>query len=108
MSETEAYARALSSTSRVEILKLLYKKSFSVEEIAKELGLKPITIRHHLQYLSEAGLIEAFEKREGSVGRPKVYYKVTKTPQTFSFPKRYYLRLSRFLINGMELLAKKS
>ncbi len=103
MSETEEYARVLASTSRVEILKLLYKKTLSVEEIAKKLGLKPITVRHHLQYLSEAGLIEASEKREGSVGRPKVYYKATKAPQTFTFPKRYYQRLSRFLIDGLQL-----
>ncbi len=102
MGETEEYARVLASSSRVEILKLLYKKPLSVEEIAKELGLKPITVRHHLQYLSEANLIETFEKREGSVGRPKVFYKATKTPIAFSFPKRYYQRLSRFLIDGLQ------
>ena len=98
--EVEAY-RALSSKSRLDILKLLYKKPMAVEEIAKNLGLQPITIRHHLQFLVEAGFIEAFEQRAGSVGRPKIYYKMVREPPLVSYPKRHYLMLSNFIINTM-------
>jgi len=98
LSKREAY-QALSSKSRLEILKLLYKKSLSVEEIAGSLRLQPITVRHHLQSLDDAGFIEAREERSGSVGRPRVYYKIVKTPEIISFPRRHYLTLSNFLIN---------
>jgi len=101
--EAEAY-RALSSKSRLDILKLLYRKPMSVEEIAEKLSLQPITIRHHLQSLVEAGFIEAFEERAGSVGRPKIYYKIVKEPPLISFPKRRYLMLSSFLINTLQFL----
>jgi len=98
--EAEAY-RALSSKSRLEILKLLYRKPMSVEEIAEMLHLQPITIRHHLQSLVEAGFIEAFEERAGSVGRPKIYYKTVREPSLVSFPKRRYLMLNNFIINTL-------
>jgi len=101
--ETEAY-RALSSKSRLDILKLLYRKPMSVEEIAVQLGLQPITIRHHLQSLEEAGFIQAYEERAGVVGRPKIYYKIVKEPPLVSFPKRRYLMLSSFLINTLQFV----
>ena len=63
MREADAY-RALSSKSRLEILRLLYRKSQSVEEIAKSLKLQPITLRHHLQSLEEAGFIEKMNKEQ--------------------------------------------
>jgi len=100
--EAEAY-QALSSKSRLDILKMLYKKSMSVEEIAEKLKLQPITIRHHLRSLEEAGFIEAFEQRAGSVGRPKIFYKIVKEPPLVSFPKRRYMMLTNFLINSMQL-----
>jgi len=98
--EAEAY-RALSSKSRLDILKLLYRKSMSVEEIAEQLGLQPITIRHHLQSLVESGFIEAFEERAGSVGRPKIYYKMVREPPLINYPKRRYLMLNNFIINTL-------
>jgi len=98
--ETEAY-RALSSKSRLDILKLLYKKPMSVEEIAQRLNLQPITIRHHLQSLVEAGFIEAYEERAGSVGRPKIHYKTVREPQIVSYPKRRYLMLSNFIVSTL-------
>jgi predicted ArsR family transcriptional regulator len=107
MTATEEYARVLSSSSRVEILKLLNTRTLSVDEIAAEFDLQPITVRHHLRQLSEMGLIEAYEKREGSVGRPKVHYKATKKTEVFSFPRRYYQRLSKFLIDGVRTLVGK-
>jgi predicted ArsR family transcriptional regulator len=99
----EAY-RAPLSKSRLEILKLLYKKPLSVDELAERLRLQPITVRHHLQSLEEAGFVKSFEERAGSVGRPKLYYKIVKEPPLLSFPKRHYLALSNFVINTLQFL----
>jgi len=101
--EAEAY-RALSSKSRLDILKLLYRNQLSVEQIAEKLGLQPITIRHHLQSLVESGFIEAVEERAGSVGRPKIYYKLVKEPPLVSYPRRGYLMLNNFLVNTMRFV----
>jgi predicted ArsR family transcriptional regulator len=93
--------RTLASPSRLEILKLLYRKPRSVEEIAENLGLQTITIRHHLQALVEAGIIEYHEERTGAAGRPRAYYSIVKAPPMVTFPKRQYQFLSEILINGM-------
>jgi len=85
--EAEAY-RALSSRSRLDILRLLYRDSLSVDQIAEKLGLQPITVRHHLQSLVESDFVEAIEERAGTVGRPKIYYKLVKEPPLVSYPRR--------------------
>jgi len=93
--------RTLGSPSRVQILRLLYRGPLSVEEMAKKLDLQPITIRHHLQSLMEAGIVECHEERSGTAGRPKAYYSVAKTAPSTSFPKRQYQILSESLINSI-------
>jgi len=103
LSETKIY-EALSSTSRLEILKLLYRKPSSVEEIAELVKLQPITVRHHLQSLEDAGFIESYEEKTGAVGRPKVYYRIAKEPTIVGYPKRRYLNLSNFMIKTLQLL----
>jgi len=85
----------------MQILRLLYRKPLSVEEIAKELELQAITIRHHLQALVEAGIVECHEERSGLAGRPRAYYSIAKTHSATSFPKRQYQALSESLIEGM-------
>ena len=100
MNEVEVY-QVLASKSRLEILRLLYRKPFSVEELSKATGLRPITVRHHLQLLEETGFVESYEERTGGIGRPKVYYKVAKQPPLIGFPKRQYLMLCSLLIDGM-------
>ncbi|MBX5327584.1 MAG: helix-turn-helix transcriptional regulator [Candidatus Bathyarchaeia archaeon] len=102
-SERKAY-EALSSASRLEILKLLYKKPLSVEEIAEAVKLQPITVRHHLQALEEAGFIENYEEKSGSVGRPKIYYRFAKQPMVVGYPRRRYLALSSFMIKTLQAL----
>ncbi|TET20030.1 ArsR family transcriptional regulator [Candidatus Bathyarchaeota archaeon] len=103
LSERKAY-EALSSTSRLEILKLLHKKPLSVNEIAKLVNLQSITVRHHLKSLEDAGFIEGYEEKGGTVGRPKVYYQIAKEPTIVGYPKRRYLTLSNFMIKTLRLL----
>jgi len=102
LSEAEAY-QALASRSRLGILKLLYKKPLSIDEISRMISLQPVTVRHHLQSLEEAGFIESYEERVRAVGRPKVYYRIAKEPHLVGFPKRHYLMLSSFLINTLRV-----
>jgi len=103
LSEKKAY-EALSSASRLEILKLLHKKPLSVDEIAKSVNLQPITVRHHLQSLEDAGFIESYEKKRGTVGRPRVYYQIAKEPTIVGYPKRRYLTLSNFMIKTLQFV----
>jgi predicted ArsR family transcriptional regulator len=100
LDETILY-RTLASTSRIQILKLLQRGSLSVEEISQKLNLQAITIRHHLQALAEAGIVECHEERSGTAGRPRAYYNMVKTFPSTSFPKRLYQSLSEHLISGM-------
>jgi predicted ArsR family transcriptional regulator len=100
MSERKAY-EALSSSSRLEILSLLRKKSLNVDEIADLINLQPISVRHHLSSLEESGFIESYEKKSGTVGRPKVFYRIPKKPKVVGYPKRRYLTLSNFVIRTL-------
>lgn len=95
----------MSSKSRLDILKLLYKKELGVEQIAEALNLQSITIRHHLHSLEEAGLVEKYDARQGSAGRPKTLYRIVKRTKITGFPKRRYLTLSSFLISTLEFTA---
>lgn len=99
--EKKAYD-ALSSESRLKILKLLNKSPLSVEEIAESMNLQPITIRHHLKSLQDAGFIESYEERKGNVGRPRVLYQIAREPTTVGYPKRRYLNLSKFFIKTLQ------
>ncbi len=100
--EPQAY-KALANKSRLEILHLLYKRPMSVEEIAEEINLQPITVRHHLRILEEAGLIMQKEHRIGKAGRPCVKYEILKSFHPLSFPKRQYLTLLTFLVKIIDL-----
>lgn len=53
------FFKALADQNRLRIVGLLAKKSYTVEEMAAELGLSASTISHHLSRLSEAGLVSA-------------------------------------------------
>ena len=101
LSEDTSIYRTLASPSRMQILRLLYRKPLSVEQLADKLSLQLITIRHHLQDLLESGIIEYYEERSGGAGRPRAYYRVIKTTTTTSFPKRQYQFLSEYLINSV-------
>jgi len=98
MSKREIH-RALSSEAREETLKLLYKRPHVIEEIAEKLNLQPVTVRHHIQALQEAGFLESYEERSGSAGRPRTYYKLAKSLPTLTFPARRYLQLSKAVIS---------
>lgn len=62
-------AKALDDTARIKILQLLYHKQLSTEQIVEELGKTgykkaTTTIRHHIDVLKNAGLIEIVKMEE--------------------------------------------
>jgi predicted transcriptional regulator len=57
--ELVTFFKALADSNRLKIVGLLAEKSYSVEELAELLQLKPSTVSHHLTRLGEAGLVQA-------------------------------------------------
>ncbi len=57
--ELLAFYKALADANRLKIVGLLAAHSYSVEELAALLDLRPSTVSHHLAKLAEAGLVSA-------------------------------------------------
>ena len=71
--ELVTFFKALADSNRLKIVGLLAEKSYSVEELAELLKLKPSTVSHHLARLSEVGLVRA---------RSESYYNVYQLDQS--------------------------
>jgi predicted transcriptional regulator len=57
--ELLSFYKALADANRLKIVGLLAGRSYSVEELAALLNLRPSTVSHHLARLAEAGLVSA-------------------------------------------------
>jgi predicted transcriptional regulator len=57
--ELLAFFKALADANRLKIVGLLANRSYSVEELAALLDLKPPTVSHHLSRLARVGLVTA-------------------------------------------------
>jgi len=55
--ELVAFFKALADANRLKIVGLLAQQSYSVEQLAAILCLRPSTISHHLSKLAEVGLV---------------------------------------------------
>lgn len=71
--ELVTFFKALADSNRLKIVGLLAEKSYSVEELAELLQLKPSTVSHHLSRLAAAGLVQA---------RSESYYNVYQLDQS--------------------------
>ncbi len=78
---------------------LLHHPRSTINELAGEIGINPISVRHHLTNLQAEGLIRAEEERHG-VGRPRLAYSLTEDGME-RFPTRY-LRLTTRLLSQMK------
>jgi DNA-binding transcriptional ArsR family regulator len=84
-------ARAISQPVRLAMLELLAKQPMSIDELARELpkhGFRqaPNTLRHHLELLRNAGLVEqaVLEQNRGAVLQ---YYSATGRPMHNRLPE---------------------
>jgi DeoR family transcriptional regulator, suf operon transcriptional repressor len=88
------------NSSRERILQsLLHHPRSTINVLADEIGINPISVRHHLTNLQAEGLISAAEERHG-VGRPRLVYSLTEDGLE-RFPTRY-LRLTTRLLSQMK------
>ena len=99
-------SKVLSSGSRWRILTSLSTGPKDIKSIVKEIAIQPTAVRYHIQSLIRLGLIDSYEEK-GSVGRPKVFYRLAKKQVSVGFPPRDYSLLSEVFINGFLKLSNK-
>lgn len=78
---------------------LLRHPRSSTNELAKAVGINPISVRHHLTNLQDESLVTAEEKRHG-VGRPRLLYFLTEDGLE-KFPT-HYLRLTTRILTQIK------
>ncbi len=88
------------STTRDEMLGLIKAHGhMAIAELAQQLSISAVSVRHHLSTLQAEGLVSATEVRHG-VGRPHLAYSLTDAAHE-RFPARY-LRLSDRLLDELK------
>jgi DNA-binding transcriptional ArsR family regulator len=97
------HARAIEDPSRAKILEILYRQSFSADQITsalKKAGYKKAltTVRHHLEILKRSGLIEIV-KIEESRGAIKKYYGTSIKLLDFQAPEDFDSKYSKIIDN---------
>lgn len=84
------------SSTRDKILEtILSKQLVTINDLADQVGINPISVRHHIVKLEADGLVASEDKRHG-VGRPRRYYFLTEEGME-SFPTRYLTLTTRLL-----------
>ncbi len=87
-------------TTRERIVQMLLKNPrSSINDLADEVGINAISVRHHLTNLQRDGLVNAEEERHG-VGRPRLVYSLTEKGLE-QFPTSY-LKLTNRLLDQMK------
>lgn len=87
-------------TTRQKVLEtLLTHEVRSINDIAADVGINPISARHHISHLEADGLVSSREERHG-VGRPRRLYFLTENGRE-KFPTRY-LRLTLRLLDQLK------
>ena len=90
--------------TRRQILDILKRRGrATLEELSREVGLSPVTVRVHLSVLQRDDLVSVEEVR-GRVGRPYFVYSLTEEAEEL-FPKRYHVLASRILSSVNDTLA---
>lgn len=82
--------------SRRAILEFLKRHGrATLDQLARELGVVPMTVRAHLSILERDGLVR-YEEERGKIGRPRFVYSLTPQGQE-QFPKSYDALCNRIL-----------
>lgn len=85
----------MGSTREFVLRTLLTQPRRTINELATEVGISPISVRHHIASLEAEGLIKGEDERHG-VGRPRQVYFLTETGME-QFPTRYVRLTVRLL-----------
>jgi DeoR family suf operon transcriptional repressor len=92
----------MSSTRERVLQTLLAHPRITVNELAEEVGINPISIRHHIASLEAEGLVLSAEERHG-VGRPRYVFFLTEAGVE-KFPTRYIRLTVRLLAQLKETM----
>lgn len=91
--------------TRRQILDIIKRTgTATLEELAREIGLSPVTIRAHLSVLERDDLVTSEEVR-GRVGRPHFVYSLAEGAEKH-FPTAYHVIAHRFL-DGFGCVAER-
>ncbi len=108
--ETAARAAVLSSPTRVAVLRHLVDADVpvSVAALTARFGLHHATVRHHLDRLRAAGLVDVGTEATGGRGRPRFVYRATARAATELGDTDPYERLALLLTDmvGTEASAR--
>lgn len=88
------YTRIMSTRDRV-LQTLLTHPRITINELADDVGINPISVRHHIASLQAEGLVDSQEERHG-VGRPRYVFFLTESGVE-KFPTRYVRLTVRLL-----------
>jgi predicted ArsR family transcriptional regulator len=90
----------MSTNTRDKVLRvLLAQPRITINELAENVGINPISVRHHISSLQAEGLVDSEEERHG-VGRPRRVYFLTEAGIE-KFPTRY-VRLTLRLLEQLK------
>jgi predicted ArsR family transcriptional regulator len=96
--------------TRRQILDILKRRrTATLDELAREIGLSPVTVRAHLSVLERDDLVTSEEVR-GRIGRPRFVYSLEEAAEN-QFPSAYDAVAHRFLsgfstVAGPDLFAE--
>ena len=82
-------------TTRQQVLNILRRKPATIDELTRELGLAPATIRRHLDILGRDGHVSVAQVRR-KTGRPHYLFSLSESGEAL-FPKQY-VRITNRLI----------
>lgn len=82
--------------TRMAVLESIQRQgAATVASLAAELGISPISVRHHLTALQAEGMVQVELQRQ-SVGRPRHIYRLSEAAQGY-FPNSYHVLAERLL-----------
>lgn len=74
---TADQVKAVSSATRVRIMRLCHDREWTNKQLADRLELDPSTVLHHVRILEQAGLVESTPVRQGPSGAYEKPYRST-------------------------------
>jgi DNA-binding transcriptional ArsR family regulator len=96
--DTESF-RALSSETRVQLLKHLDEKRLTLTNLSKKMELAKATVSSHLESLENAGLIRRIDE-----GRKWIYYSLTAKGKAVLHPESQKVGVILALSIGLSLI----
>jgi len=93
----------LHSTRQTVLRTLKELRQATINQLAEAAGMKPITLRHHLNVLQAEGLVTVEERRQ-PVGRPVYVYCLSRRAEEL-FPHPYRLSVGHILVQISDTLS---